>query len=238
MSQLLEITKPLRRIAAWRLLTELVRRHPELMIIECHGGGGMYDELRVVEPAAQKSLVSCNLEGSIHIEGVEHLNSMDWDGYLAGNPRDFLHRLEGLLQLAEPRSLPRTSPRVLTYRVISQLMAQTVFVPTETIALNGQWDTSGWTPGPREQLFSHYPAIATALRKPRPEDLYGIGEYRFWFMQAGEQPGLAFETSRARVWLPGSPDAFDLMSEYKATGRELPALVAKVQLWAHDLRRE
>lgn len=108
MPEQLEIAKPLRRIAAWRLLTELARRHPDLMIIECHGGGGMYDELRIVDPAAPKSLVSCNLEGSIHIDGVEHLSSMDWGGYLAGNPRDFVHRVEGFLQLTGPRSLPRT----------------------------------------------------------------------------------------------------------------------------------
>ena len=37
-----------KEVLSWRLTAELVRRHPgQLRVIEAHGGGGQYDELRL-----------------------------------------------------------------------------------------------------------------------------------------------------------------------------------------------
>jgi hypothetical protein len=39
----MKINKQLMEIASWRLLTEMVRRSPDLRIYELHPGGGQYD---------------------------------------------------------------------------------------------------------------------------------------------------------------------------------------------------
>jgi hypothetical protein len=43
-----EPSAPVREALSWRLMAELARRHPnQLRVIEAHGGGGQYDELRL-----------------------------------------------------------------------------------------------------------------------------------------------------------------------------------------------
>ncbi|MFC7532489.1 hypothetical protein [Actinoplanes sp. GCM10030250] len=50
---------------SWWLATRLVRRHPDLTVIETHPGGGQYDRLSLVR--GQENLININRAGSIRL---------------------------------------------------------------------------------------------------------------------------------------------------------------------------
>ncbi|GAB3622635.1 hypothetical protein GCM10027418_07170 [Mariniluteicoccus endophyticus] len=196
----------------------------------------MYDEL-VVHPVENRWCLRYNLEGSIHaFVPMSRDGHRRWDPleYLHSEPKRFVHEVESALGLSAPSSMPLTTPRTLTYRVLAELMARNFLKVGEVKLLNGFLDVPDEDAGPREDLFADFASLPPRIRADRPDDFFGQGGYRFWFLMVNERPELMFEISGASVWRRGafeSFEPFDLMSAYAAAGRDLNAMMARFDAW-------
>ena len=229
----------LRQAAAWRCLSEVVRRHPRLHVLEMHAGGGQYDELVLWDPRAGSTPVRCNYGGSIHLAPSDAAyEQFDWGELLASDPRDVIARIEAATRLGVPPAVPRSTPQVLTYRAIAHLVAAHAFDRWGLVMLNGVCDSSGMGgTGVREELFERFPSIHAHRRHATAGSPFGVGEYRFWFASLpGEgdvvQERLAFETT-GHVWKAGPDvgDRFDLVRTYDAAGRDIARMMAEFDVW-------
>ena len=105
--------------ASWQLTSELVRRHPKcIRLIRGHPGGGQYDLLWLLQLPQGAGDIRLNRHGSIQVHGrfdgreVIDWAPTGWDQYLAGDPKEFVLRLESAAGLPSPgRASPATWPR-------------------------------------------------------------------------------------------------------------------------------
>lgn len=114
---------------SWRILTEIARREPDdLWIIERHPAGGTYDCLSLVSSKRSIVLVDVNRGGSIHFDMQR--NDRDsvpiphdrWLTEAAGAPRTLVQRIANLVGINDPKRLPSSTPRAITYRVVSEIL--------------------------------------------------------------------------------------------------------------------
>src|SRR3954452_23260694 len=87
--------------ASWRLASELIRRHPEVLrLIRTHPGGGQSDCLWIMPVSGERGDVRLNREGTIQIlerfdgRPAESWGPVEWDEYLRADPRSFLGEME------------------------------------------------------------------------------------------------------------------------------------------------
>lgn len=235
----LQLREPVRQAAAWRCFAELVRRHPQLWVLEMHAGGGQYDEVVVWDPSTHQTPVRFNYVGSLHLDPFgERYQTLDWVDLLRGEPRQFLTRIEDVTGLRSPSAVPCSTPRVLTYRAIAHLAGATAFNRNDVSLANGFYDSSGYAQGPREASFAEFPSIADDRRLSSADAPNGIAEYRFWFVYESQGPGeasrplVAFETT-GHAWKPGEDagERFDFVRTYDAVGRNFDRLMAAFDTW-------
>jgi hypothetical protein len=192
--------------AAWRLASELVRRHPDTTrILHTHPGGGQYDCLTITSPTTNRKKIQLNRTGTIQVNDRfddrtdELWEPTDWDDYLRADPREFLDRLERASGLPTPSHVPQSSPMTLTYRVLAAVAATAVKSVHPIHIESGQFDTSGDGSGPNNALDS-FAAIPDELRRPRTDDPFGESGYRFWIVLRDRVPILAFEQEHGMAW--------------------------------------
>lgn len=235
----MELRRSVRQAAAWRCLAELVRRHPELWVLEMHAGGGQYDEVVAWDPSVKQTPVRFNYVGSVHLDPFgERYQSLDWVELLITHPRRFLARIEDVTGLRAASAIPHSTPRVLTYRAIAHLAGGAAFNRNEVSLVNGFCDSSGYVQGPREGSFEAFPSIQAHRRHASEDVPNGIGEYRFWFAyeKQGEdepsKPLVAFETT-GHAWKPGgnAGERFDFVRMYDSVGRDFDRLMAAFDTW-------
>jgi hypothetical protein len=138
---------------SWWIASELVRRHPQLRLIETHPGGGQYDCLSLLadENGQWRQLVHLNRNGSIHASDAGI--SCSWlDAFTAPGGHDIVRRLEEQTGIGKPASTPPTGPHVLTYRIIARVLTALVDDRRSWDARNGQIDSSGYGGGRRPEL--------------------------------------------------------------------------------------
>ncbi|HHV22652.1 MAG TPA: hypothetical protein GXZ30_14160, partial [Propionibacterium sp.] len=151
----------IRRAAAWRLCTELVRRHPHLRLFEEHAGGGLYDELVIRDPTGSNLNIRCNIEGNIHVFTDRDVQLYAWMDYVTADPSQFVKRVEAAAGLAAPATMPASIPSVIVYRVLAELMTRNVFKVTDLSLEHGFLDSSDDC-GPRTYLFAAFPGTNPA----------------------------------------------------------------------------
>lgn len=234
-----EMRHSVRQAAAWRCFAELVRRHPELWVLELHGGGGQYDELAVWEPKAGSLLLQWNYLGSLHMAHVtSKADLLRWTDLFTLNPRSVLARIEKVTRLGSPRGIPHSTPRVLTYRAIAHLAGSAAFDRRGVSLVNGFYDSSGYVQGPREGSFEAFPSIQAHRRHSSEYAPNGVAEYRFWFAYEAQgedepsKPLVAFETT-GHAWKPGEDagERFDFVRMYDTVGRDFDRLMAAFHTW-------
>ena len=120
---------------SWWLASELVRRHPELMIYEMHPGGGQYDVLCVATPDQFSSnpphaspRVMLNRVGTIQIHRGGHSESAGgWREVLdAGTPHEVVKAIELRTEWVTPNPTPKTNDRSISYRFFAAALAMLV----------------------------------------------------------------------------------------------------------------
>lgn len=104
-----DVNTRLRLAQSWWLASELARRHPELLIIETHPGGGQYDCLSLVKD--EQTLIDVNRVGSIHIHHDDG-ESIPIDSLCQQQePYAVLKSVERRAGLRPPEQPRRTGPR-------------------------------------------------------------------------------------------------------------------------------
>lgn len=195
-----QLSDSIREVVSWRLMAELMRRHPQVgTLIETHPGGGQYDCLTIFrEGQSIASLNRCGDFTPFHSFEEQVSGDQIWlpcvtdDGFA-----NVLNKLSSALGLDVPKQLPETSPEVLVYRVIAGLLACSFLDKTPLGCRNGQLDSSGGEDQEaREVWFNAFPsACAERNLLNRSESPFGNPNYRFWFLLRQNQPVLALSTN-------------------------------------------
>ncbi|MFI8588453.1 hypothetical protein ACIGG9_26855 [Pseudonocardia alni] len=206
------MTEPARRFVvaqSWWIASEIVRRSPELFLIETHPGGGQYDCLSLMRRTSTETttLIHLNRVGSIHAhDGSGRSLLITWSEALAAaGGHNVVRRLEVTAGLHPARQAPATSPRVLTYRVIARILTSLVDDRHFWDARSGQLDSSGMdsvaSAGPE---VTRFPSVQNALRERRLDDPLDPPGCRFWLLLKDSEPVAVLDTS-GHLHLPGRP---------------------------------
>lgn len=223
------MSRQLIEAASWRLVAEILRRHPYLRVTETHPGGGQYDCLSILlgsEASEAHSQIALNRAGSVHfLLGADHLTwSEFWNDYLsASDPVHIVREVCAKARLPAVRRLPPSTPAVVIYRFIAAFMATSVLGRVSWECRNGYHDSSG--PGDsceRRDWFAIFPAALARLSVRLPNDPLGEPAYRFWFICKSCRPQLCLETT-GHAWDLGGAK-FDLMKLYRMRRRIWPVV--------------
>ena len=220
--------------ASWRLASELALRHPDTTrLIRAHPGGGLSDCLWFLPTTGAKGDFRLNRNGRIQVlerfDGrVPGWPPTEWDAYFRADPRRFLRELEAAAGLPAPSTTPPSTPRTLTLRVLAALagMGLKSIEPVEIVP--GMIDTSGDGGGVNDEAFEAFPAIPREARVPQDDDLFGHGEYRFWFVRRGDEYVLALEQGAALAWTRHHQNTWSLLDVYVESRRHLLVTALKL----------
>ena len=218
----------IREVLSWRLAAEVMGRHPgELRLVEAHGGGGQYDELRIYGRSAEQPatfLISLNRSGGAHFRGADAAPWVTfWEDALAAeDPKAIVdEQLEGRAELASDGHLRAATPEVVTVRVIALLLAHTAFERERWEARSGCCDSSYGT-SVRHTYFDPFPLCHQRLEHKEPGDLMGEPGYRFWFLVKNGDPRLAFEEN-GRAW-DRDGEELNVVARYSRAGSLWPVV--------------
>lgn len=191
---------------SWRLASELAMRHPDLRVYRIFPHENNSNVLMLAPSAytykKRGPVLYLNAipGGRIHL--IKRADEIEpeggpwlWDEFLVENAAGpLLERIEyaaGLLQGAEDDE--RRPPEVLTYALIAQLAARTLF--EEPLITD-----NAYTPSLSEPIWwEEMQRRAPELTQPRPGDLNGLPGYRFWRLERSDF-GLTIETSTGTAW--------------------------------------
>lgn len=214
--------------SSWWVASELVRRNPDLRLIETHPGGGQYDCLSVVRRVAGSwtTLIDLNRAGSMHVHQIaadQAFEPLTWDStFRNDDAHDAVKRLEAAAGLAPPKPSPPTGAAAVTFRVIARLLAGTVNDRRQWDVRNEQQDTSGGEYG-RGNYVDALPQLADALDDRRDDDVLGVSRYRYWALLSDAELRAVFDTDGAVHLLNGQ--SHDLLRLYRYHGRSLTAVL-------------
>jgi len=226
----MEPSRQLIEAASWRLVAEILRRHPYLRVMETHPGGGQYDCLSILlgggasEPRSQ---IALNRLGSVHFfRGADHLDHWPefWSDYLsAPDPRRIVSELCAKAGLPAVTHLPASTPAVVVYRFIAAFLASTILGRENWECRNGFHDSSGMEGSfVSRESFAAFPAALARLSIRLADDPLDQPACRFWFICKSGKPQLCLETM-GRAWdLKGAE--FDLMKLYRVRRRIWPVV--------------
>ena len=216
-----DINERLRIVQSWWLGSELVRRHPDLTLIETHPGGAQYDCLTLVRAGREvEPLVHMNRIGKIHIVASDL--SMTW-----AEERDFgdrhgaVRRIESAAGLSAPQATPPSAPTVLSLRAIYRILASMLNEREPWDARSAYYDSSGEGSGSVD--LSAFPSAANSIKVPRPNDPFGQPGYRFWCLGPGHA-SVAILDSDGGVHLRDKETS--LSDAYVRSGRSLTAAIS------------
>lgn len=220
--------------ASWRLASELSRRHPSTTrLIRAQPGGGLSDCLWLLPSTGGQGDIRLNRNGTIQV--LSRFDGRDpqwppteWDVYLRGDPREFLYRLEAEAGLPAPTTVPATTPRTLTLRILAAIATTGVKSVQSIEIVPGMIDTSGYGGGPSREAFAAFPAIPAEALARQEDDFHDQPAYRFWFVLREGEYVLAFEQTAGMAWTRHHANAWSLMELYVESRRHL--LVAALKL--------
>jgi hypothetical protein len=219
---------------SWFVASELVRRHPEMRIVQVHPSGGRSDRLWVGDWASDdvsdfSATWSLNRweAGAIHIADGELFSSTPWQDFArTRHPLELVADLERAVGMPAVEAAQPTTRRSLTYRLISHIVTSTVRTRHPVTCRSLYVDTSGYGGG--LDVPQHF-------ERHVPSDLLdadgGVTRkaYRFWALSRDDHE-IALLADDARGWT-GSAEV-NLMAVYR-TERRLAAVVRA--LFGRDL---
>lgn len=210
-------------LQSWWVASELVRRNPGLGIIESHPAGGLYDCLSIGHwDSAMKTVIDLNREGSLHVH-PHHLSVMTWEGEAeAVDRREVVRRLEGLAGLHPSGATPRTTRKVLAYRIAYQMLLVGLNDKDCWDVRNARIDTSGFS-GSTGDLEGFETAKVAATDR-RPDDPLGDPLYRFWKVHHGSLEVSVVDID-AMAHLPRGA-SLDLYEKFIDCGRSVETVAA------------
>jgi hypothetical protein len=237
----LDLPYRFKELGSWRIAAELVRRHPEeLLVIETHPGDGQYDCLSIYRRSHHSSrsgletFLQMNRAGRGHVDAEvpseEGRIRPNWLDIMATSDlrNDVVLPIEQSREIESPSKTPATTSRSVGVRLIAEMLQVQVHHHVAFTARNGMEDSSGMGgTGVREVLFREF-GILDQLNEHEDDDVLEEPAYRFWFVKSTDSrntPVAAIDVRNGLVWtksLRGS----DLMSMYGAQGRSMVRLAA------------
>lgn len=223
--------RQLLELISWQFVAELLRRHPHSFeLIEAHPSGGHSDCLGLC--TNRDGLIAAfNRPGSMAVFGISANSDpgtmSDLWTQLVRYDADqsvIMQKAERLLGLASPSALPKSTRKVLTFRVMARFLRLAAFSLDVREWRNGFLDTSGFGGGPRSTWFDQFPQLRERLLVKEEHDVMNLPEYRFWFLSDAlwgdtETPLVCVETTGYIHYRDGTSK--DLMAIYKANARDL-----------------
>jgi hypothetical protein len=212
---------------SWWIATELVRRNPQLRILELHPGGGQYETLGIFDTFAEEEIIHMIRSGGrIHFMKAPDTEPIEWSEVFSSSPHVMVERIERLGGLTPPAQTPPTERHVLTYRLIATILAQMVNAKATWDARSAFVDTAGYGGGTVETVFDDFPSAARRRETAGRVAVLGNAAYAFWSLNRNEE---AVAVLDEWGWLHHrkNTQAVDLMQIYKASGRSLTASVGQ-----------
>ena len=216
---------------SWWIASELVRRHPHLILIEHHPMDGFYDSLGIVDLDRDKkmSVVDINRPGSVHVHSDPKWSPISLAEALGQHsPHDVIKRVEAAAGWAAPTATPKTTARVLTYRVIARVLASMVNDQHAWDVRTDWKQTSDWDEplpaGQQAHGYLHEFPIANYFAHSLPSfGIVGEPNVHLWALKRDDKPVAILDTSGRLVTKSGYRD---LMVSYRQHGRNLTRTIA------------
>ena len=207
-------------VQSWWIASQLVRRHPELTIIETKPEFTAQDNLALLDsiaaPSARESELEIDRNGSLGRSSEPESPSMTWrEVFEAGYPFELLTRLEAAAGLTSPTETPRSARKAVAYRLIARLLATTLNDRRPLQVRSGYLQTfqlgSGCWPELRD-----FPGVAEALQDARPDDVDGQPGYRFWLLEHDRRLVAVLDTDACLYF--ADETSTDVYKRYRRTG--------------------
>lgn len=231
------VAKPIREIAMWRMVAEILRRVPRLQVRETFStddpkaglrGEDVYDCVTLIETEGRSPLDRIHFDrtlGEIVELRTGRLAEQPWPTYdylvahgdLASVLTHTLNHMELQPEVSYP--LPPSTRTVLSFRFIASLLANNVFTNRTLSCRSGEYVTWSGTGYTRSTYLDAMPAAGS---RGALSELWFVK----WFGHRDE-PLLAIDSGNGLVHdLQG--ETHDLMELYNKHGRHLPPVVAEL----------
>jgi hypothetical protein len=242
----LDVPRRLREALSWEISSELVRRHPEeLMLAELQPGGGQYDCMTIVSLHGEEmSFMNRISKGHINVALRHTLDDRpNWTQVLlADDRRTVVELIERDMGLVAPRETPLTTGRSIGYRVIAEMILQKALSKNSLFASHGWYDGEIHELNAKMSFFKAIPPAHEALIASMGAELFRSSAANFWFvfeLEPGKQdthflefdpvanpPLFAVDCYQGKLY--GPRVSIDLMNEYKVNERNLDKLVRAI----------
>lgn len=227
----MNLSERLINLQSWWVASELLRRHPELQLVETHPSGGLYDCLTIIgERGTHELHIDLNRVGRMHVHtpmaskfdrtrwGIEH--PVEWSTERDQTDRRLIARfLEDAVGLAAPTQTPVTTPKSLAFRAIYQLLLFALNEEAEWDARNAQLDSADMMSDYKLPYFDNIKTAQDALHRGKSHSGQAISRYDFWGMLRDDRCLGLFQTD-GTLHLPDR-DPVSLMSVYNANKRDI-----------------
>lgn len=216
-----QVHSPVVEAASWRVLSEICRRMPGARIRHLHPGGGQYNSLTLWHSEFEY-FVHLNRPGSFHVFArvdSRPNESGSWQIWSAFQEQDLPTVVDEACRrigLAAPTKLPTSTPVVLIYRFIAELLATQAFTKERWYCVSAALDSSGFEGSyvlPAAKLF---PALRFDLES-RDESQRFQRATEWWIVFRDGEPALALHEDGKAVLLDRAE--FDLPALYKGDRR-------------------
>lgn len=218
----------------WWVVSEVIRRHPELELEETHPMDGLYDCLTIHGASNGEPVhIDLNRNGSVHVH-PGHIGFVRADEFFTeADPHAIVKRIERAAGLTSVPLAPPSAGRTLVYRVLARALAQLV---TD----RSYWDVRALTTAPHGHSVFIPVQVASALdASPLPDVFPAPADFEAFVVGArlhdGPRPGrfwailrngdvVAVLDTRGIVHTSGS--RIELEPLYERVGRSLTQTVA------------
>lgn len=229
------------RAQSWWIASELVQRHPDLLIHEMHPAGGTYDVLCVTSPEqlspehggqSVAPRVMLNRAGTVqvHFRGDTHMVG-DWHRVMAApTPHSIVKELEALTGWGSPVTAPPTTPRTIAYRFLATALSMLINDRWAWDARNEFVDSAGYHSGDPNGYTSTFPAAIQDLRSTPHLGIWGEPNSHFWALLCDNEPVVGISIEGRLYYTSGK--TVDLMTAYDQHNRRvIPMTAALLKKW-------
>lgn len=223
---------------SWWIASELVRRHPELMVYEMHPGGGQYDVLCVATPDQftqnTRNLaprVMLNRAGTIQIHRGGHSEIVaNWTSVLeAAGPHDIVKVIETRTGWGPPSSSPTTTERAIGYRFFAAALAMLINDRHPWDVRCESLDSSDWGLS-RAGLISEFTDVNAELPRTPRLGIHGEPYSHYWALLRGAEP-VAVVSIEGDIYLRGVPRRALMDAYAKCHSRLVPMVADLLRKW-------
>jgi len=132
----------------WWVVSEIIRRHPELQLEETYPMDGFYDCLTIHGVSnGQQVHIDLNRNGSVHVHPDDIGLAKADEFFTEADPHSIVKRIEHAAGVSAEGSVAPSTGRTLVYRVLAQVL-------TQLVTNKSAWGVRALTPVPQGHAIS------------------------------------------------------------------------------------